>query len=62
MYKTHLDLRASALEKCKNIKHKKIQTLQNISLKKITNTPPLVLNPTLHNEFKITTLDESYFS
>ncbi|KAF0708307.1 Uncharacterized protein FWK35_00038769, partial [Aphis craccivora] len=38
----------------------RIQTFQNISLRKITNAPPFVSNLTLHNDLKIkTVLDEA---
>jgi len=38
----------------------KIQTFQNISLRKITNAPPFVSNFTLHNGLKIAkVLDEA---
>ncbi|KAF0704240.1 Uncharacterized protein FWK35_00037612, partial [Aphis craccivora] len=38
----------------------RIQTFQNISLRKIRNAPPFVSNLTLHNDLKIkTVLDEA---
>jgi len=40
----------------------KIQTFQNISLRKITNSPPFVSNLILENDLPITTiLDETKF-
>jgi len=36
----------------------KIQTYQNITLRKIKNTPPYISNQTLHNDLNMKTIEQ----
>ena len=56
--KTNLDIWIAPLSNAKKPNINKMQTFQNIAIRKLTNVPPYISNFTLHSDLKLKTIND----